>query len=52
MSFDVFQREEAVIAQGRGTAEEKRRLLREAGAIVVDHMSEIAPATKAALTNH
>jgi succinyl-CoA synthetase alpha subunit len=42
----------AVIAQGRGTAEEKRRLLREAGAIVVDHMSEIAPAAKAALTNH
>lgn len=42
----------AVITQGRGTAEEKRRLLREAGAIIVDHMSAIAPAAKAALTNH
>jgi succinyl-CoA synthetase alpha subunit len=39
----------AVIAQGRGTAEDKRRLLRDAGAIVVDHMGEIAAATKAAL---
>lgn len=40
----------AVFAQGRGTAEDKRRRLRDAGAIVVDHMSEIAPATKAALS--
>jgi succinyl-CoA synthetase alpha subunit len=42
----------AVITQGHGTAEEKRRLLREAGAVIVDHMSAIAPAAKAALTNH
>jgi succinyl-CoA synthetase alpha subunit len=39
----------AVIAQGRGTADDKRRLLRDADAIVVDHMGEIAAATKAAL---
>lgn len=39
----------AVISGGRGSAEEKRRRLREAGAIVVDHMSEIASATRTAL---
>jgi succinyl-CoA synthetase alpha subunit len=39
----------AVISAGRGSAEQKRSALREAGAIVVDHMSDIAPATLAAL---
>ena len=41
----------AVIAAGSGTAEGKRRALAESGAIVVDHMSELAPATRAALAS-
>ena len=39
----------AVIAAGRGSAEDKRAALRAAGAIVVDHFDDIAPAVSRAL---
>ncbi len=39
----------AIISRGRGTAEEKIRVLREAGVHVVDHLGEIGPAARALL---
>jgi succinyl-CoA synthetase alpha subunit len=39
----------AVISAGRGSAEDKRERLRTAGAIVVDHFDDIAPAVARAL---
>lgn len=41
----------AVIAAGRGSAEDKRAELRAAGAIVVDHFDDIAPAVSRALAH-
>lgn len=39
----------AVISAGRGSADDKRKALSDAGAIVVDHFDDIAPAVAAAL---
>ena len=39
----------AVISAGRGSAEDKRTALRDAGAIVVDHFDDLAPAVATAL---
>ena len=40
----------AVISAGRGSADDKRELLRAAGAIVVDHFDDLAPAVATALS--